>query len=271
MSERVALVTGASRGIGRATAIALGDAGFAVALVARSGSALEETCSLVEQAGTKAVVAVADVTDAAAVARTVETIERDVGPIDVLVNNAGSLRAIGPLWETDPEDWWSDVMTSLAGAYNCCREVVPRMLAQGGGRIVNVTSYAGTRPAPYQSGYGCAKAALTSLTESLAAELGEHGISVFGVAAGFTATAMTEHLTTSEAGRRWLPEAGRGGRVVDAEQTGRLIADLAGGRADELSGRLLHTLDEVDVLLAAVDEIVRDDLYAPRVRRLPGR
>ena len=270
MSPRVAVVTGASRGIGRATALALGHAGFAVAVVARSAPALEETRLLVEQTGTTAVASVADVTDLHAVARTVEAIERDTGAITVLVNNAGSLRAIGPLWDVDPDDWWSDVTTSLAGAYNCCREVVPRMLARGDGRIVNLTSYAGVRPAPYQSGYGCAKAAVNSLTESLAAELEEHGLSAFSVAPGFTRTEMTEHLTSSEAGRQWLPDTGSG-RVVDAEQTAQLIARLAGGEADDLSGRLLHTLDEIDVLLAEIDEIRHDDLYAPRVRRLPGR
>jgi NAD(P)-dependent dehydrogenase (short-subunit alcohol dehydrogenase family) len=270
MSDRVAIVTGASRGIGRATAIELARTGFAVALLARSAPALEETRLLVEATGGTAVAVVADVTDRGVVARAVEEIERDAGAIGLLVNNAGSMRAIGPLWEADPEDWWSDVLTSLAGAYNCCREVVPRMIERGEGRIVNLTSYAGTRPAPYQSGYGCAKAALNSLTESLAAELGEHGLRVFGVAAGFTRTEMTDHLTSSEAGRRWLPDSG-GGRTVEPEQTARLIARLAGGGADELSGRLLHTLDEVDALLAGIEEIHRDELYAPRVRRLPGR
>ena len=270
MSDRVAIVTGASRGIGRATAIELARAGLTVAVVARSAPALEHTRILIEESGGAAVAVVADVTDREAVARAVEEIERSAGPIRVLVNNAGSMRAIGPLWEVDPEDWWSDVLTSLAGAYNCCREVVPRMLERGDGRIVNLTSYAGARPAPYQSGYGCAKAALNSLTESLAAELGDRGLSVFGVAAGFTRTEMTDHLTSSEAGRRWLPDSGSG-RVVDAEQTARLISRLASGAADELSGRLLHTLDELDALLAGIDEIRREDLYAPRVRRLPGR
>jgi NAD(P)-dependent dehydrogenase (short-subunit alcohol dehydrogenase family) len=270
MSDRVAVVTGASRGIGRATALALGNAGFAVAVVARSSEALEETRRLLEQTGTTAVAVVADVTDPEAVARTVEAIELNEGAIDVLVNNAGSLRAIGPLWETDPREWWSDVMTSLAGAYNFCREVAPRMIARGEGRIVNLTSYASARPAPYQSGYGCGKAALNSLTESLAAELEEHGVSVFGVAPGFTRTEMTASLRTSEAGRRWLPEVGSGS-VVEAEQTAQLIARIAGGGADELSGRLLHALDEIDVLLAEINVIRREDLYAPRVRRLPGR
>lgn len=270
MSDPVALVTGASRGIGRATAIALGRDGFTVTLVARSAPGLEETRLLVEESGGAALTVVADVTDAAAMTDAVETVESEVGPINLLLNNAGSLRAIGPLWETSPSDWWSDVTTSLAGTYNLCHEVVPLMLARGEGRIVNLTSYAGTRPAPYQSAYGAGKAAVNSLTESLAAEVGAGGINVFGIAAGFTHTDMTHHLTTSPEGRRWLPEAGSG-RVVAPEDTAQLIAFLAGGGGDELSGRLLHTLDEVDALLAAVDEIRRDDLYVPRVRRLPGR
>jgi len=270
MSDRVALVTGASRGIGRATAIALADAGFAVGVLARSARQLEETRLLVEQVGAPAVAAVADVTDATAIARAVDEIERKAGAVTLLVNNAGSMRAVGPLWEVDPEAWWSDVSTTVGGAYNCCRHVVPRMIERGEGRIVNLTSYAGVRPAPYQSGYGCGKAALNSFTESLAAELGELGVSVFGVAAGFTRTDMTEHLTSSEAGRRWLPGAGSG-RIVTPEQTARLIVRLAEGSADDLRGRLLHTLDQVDVLLAEIDEIRRDELYAPRLRRLPGR
>ena len=270
MSQPVALVTGASRGIGRATAIALGREGFALALVARSGAGLEETRQLVEESDVRALTVVANVTDGDAIARSAEEIERELGPIAVLVNAAGSLGAIGPLWEADASDWWLDVMTSIAGVYNLCREVVPLMLARGDGRIVNLTSYAGTRPAPYQSAYGAGKAAVNSLTESLAAEIGAQGISVFGVAAGFTHTDMTERLTSSPEGRRWLPEAGSG-RVVDAEDTARLIAFLAGGGADELSGRVLHTLDDVGALLAAIDEIRREDLYAPRVRRLPDR
>jgi NAD(P)-dependent dehydrogenase (short-subunit alcohol dehydrogenase family) len=270
MNDRVALVTGASRGIGRATAIALGDAGFAVGVVARSAPELEETRLLVERTGAAAVATVSDVTDATAVARAVDEIEAILGAVTVLVNNAGSLRAIGPSWEVDPEAWWSDVSTTLAGAYNCCRRVAPRMIERGEGRIVNLTSYAGIRPAPYQSGYGCGKAALNSFTESLAAELGELGVGVFGVAAGFTQTGMTEHLTSSEAGKRWLPTAGSG-RTVTPEQTARLIVRIAEGEADDLSGRLLHTLDEVEVLLAEIGVIRRDDLYAPRLRRLPGR
>jgi 3-oxoacyl-[acyl-carrier protein] reductase len=265
---QVAVVTGASRGIGRATALSLADAGFALGLVARSADALDETRALVERRGTGAVSVPADVTDPQAARSAVAAIEERLGPVTALVNNAGSLRAIGPLWEVDAEDWWLDVQTSLGGAFNFCREVVPRMIERREGRIVNVTSYVAVRPTPYQTGYACGKAAVGSLTEALAASLEDFGIKAFAVAPGFTRTEMTEHLTESVAGRRWLPEVGKG-RVVEAEQSARLIALLAAGAADELSGRLVHALDDVELLLQRIGEIRRDDLYAPRLRRLP--
>ena len=265
---QAALVTGASRGIGRATALALADAGFALGLVARSADALGETQELVEALGGRAVRVAADVTDPSAVKSAVAEIEEGVGPVTVLVNNAGSLRAIGPLWEVDPDDWWLDVRTSLGGAFNLCREVVPRMLERREGRIVNVTSYVAVRPTPYETGYACGKAALGSLTEALAASLDGYGIRAFAVAPGFTRTEMTDHLAESAAGRRWLPEVGKG-RVLEADESARLITFLAVGGADELNGRLLHALDDVDVLLGRLPEIRRDDLYVPRLRRLP--
>ena len=147
----------------------------------------------------------------------VVAIEDEAGDrITVLVNNAGSLRAIGPLWEVDPEDWWLDVRTSLGGAFVCCREVVPRMIRHGEGRIVNLTSYVAVRPTPYQTGYAAGKAGIVSLTEALAASLEGSGVKAFSVAPGFTATEMTRHLVESEAGKRWLPDVGKG-RSVDAE------------------------------------------------------
>jgi len=265
----VAIVTGAGRGIGRATALALAQRGYSVGLIARSAAELEETRTLVRQAGGEAIAAPADVTDGEAVAHAVAALAGEGEVVSVLVNNAGSLRAIGPLWEVDPADWWADVHSSLGGAFNLCRAVVPGMIARGSGRIVNVVSYAGTRPAPYQTAYGSAKAALANLTESLAASLAANGVQAFAVAPGYTDTAMTRGLVESEAGRTWLPEAGAG-RVVDAALAAELIATLASGCADALSGRLVHALDEVDELLARIDEIRSDDLYVPRVRRLPG-
>jgi len=266
----VALVTGASRGIGRATALALAEDGFRVALVARSAPGLRETRELVEKRGGTALDLVADVTDAEAAGEALAATGQRLGPVDLLVNNAGSLRALGPLWEVRPHDWWTDVTTSLGGAYNLCRAVVPDMIPRGRGRIVNVTSYAALRPAPYQTGYAAGKAALAALSEALAASLADEGIAVFSVAPGFTETDMTRQLTESDAGRRWFPDEGRR-EPLDAASTAELIARLASGSADALSGRLLHTLDDLDVLLARIDEIRRDDLYVARLRRLPGR
>jgi NAD(P)-dependent dehydrogenase (short-subunit alcohol dehydrogenase family) len=265
----VALVTGASRGIGRATALALADAGFAVGLLARSREALEETRELVAERGVGAACVAVDVTDPDTVERAVAVLEQELGTVEALVNNAGSMRAIGPLWEVDPADWWMDVHTSLGGAFALCRAVVPGMIERRAGRIVNVVSYAAVRPAPFQSGYAAGKAALASLTEALAASLDEHGVQAFSVAPGFTRSEMTRRLTESDEGRRWFPEAGSG-RVVEAEDSAKLIVALASGAADELSGRLLHTLDDLETLLARQEEIRRDDLYALRLRRLPG-
>jgi 3-oxoacyl-[acyl-carrier protein] reductase len=265
----VAVVTGASRGVGRATALALADARFALGLVSRSAADLEEAQRLAEVRGVEVVSVVADVTDAHAVHEAIATIEEGIGPISVLVNNAGSLHAIGPLWEVRVDDWWGDVLTSLGGTFNLCREVVPRMIERLEGRIVNVTSYVAVRPAPYQTGYASAKAGVHSLTEALAASLEEYGIKVFSVAPGYTPTEMTQHLTESVAGRRWLPKVGQG-RILDPDHSAQLIAVLAGGGADELNGRFLHALDDVETLLAGIEEIRRDDLYVPRLRRLPG-
>ena len=266
----VALVTGASRGIGRATALALAEAGFDVGLLARSRDALEETRELAVARGVGAACAAVDVTDRDAVERAVAEVQQELGrPVEALVNNAGSMRAIGPLWEVDPDDWWLDVRTSLGGAFVCCREVVPRMIRRGEGRIVNLTSYVAVRPTPYQTGYAAGKAGVGSLTEALAASLEGSGVKAFSVAAGFTRTEMTRNLVESEAGKRWLPDVGKG-RTIEAERTAHLIAWLASGAGDELNGRLIHSLDDPRELVRRIDEIRRDELYAPRLRRLPA-
>jgi NAD(P)-dependent dehydrogenase (short-subunit alcohol dehydrogenase family) len=265
--NRVALVTGGSRGLGRAMAIALGDAGFEVVVAATSRRDLDETRERLEERGVVAFGVTLDVRDRAAVGEVVRQIESRAGAVGVLVNNAGSLRAVGPLWQVDPDDWLADVETSLVGAFNCCREVLPAMIERGEGRIVNVVSYAAARSSPYTTGYAPAKAALANLTEGLAGSLAGTGVTAFAVAPGLTDTAMTRHLVESEAGRKWLPEMGERA-FVDPALTARLVASLAGGAADDLSGRVLHTLDVPADLLAHLDEIRRRDLYALRLHRL---
>jgi NAD(P)-dependent dehydrogenase (short-subunit alcohol dehydrogenase family) len=261
------MVTGAGRGIGKATAIALAEAGFSVGLVGRGRQELEQTAAEVAERGMDQLVAVADVTDRHSMHQAVSDIQTRLSSIDVLVNNAGSMAAIGPIWEVDPDDWWSDVRTSLWGAFVCCREVVPRMIERQCGRIVNLTSYVAVRPSPYLSGYAAAKAGLASLTEALAASLEPYGVRAFSVSPAFTDTELTRAARQSDAGARWLPGFGEG-RVVEAERSAALIACLAAGFGDALNGRFLHTLDDVELLVEQIDEVRRQELYVPRVRRL---
>jgi NAD(P)-dependent dehydrogenase (short-subunit alcohol dehydrogenase family) len=192
----------------------------------------------------------------------VERAVAELGPVDVLVNNAGTLAAIAPLAEADADDWWLDVETSVRGAFNCTRAVLPGMLERGRGTIVNVSSYAAIRPSPNTSGYAAAKAALLNLTETLAAETGGTGVAVFAISPGFVRTAMTDRLLESGL----VPGAGSGG-AVEAERAGRLVAFLASGAADALSGRFLHVLDDWEELARSADELGRDELYVMRLRR----
>ena len=268
-SRGVVLVTGGSRGLGRAVALGLGAAGFAVAVVGRSAGELEETRAQLDVGGVPSVACVADVVDPAAVDRAVGVTETELGPISTLVNNAGSSRAIGPVWEVDPQDWWTDIETSLGGTFNFCRRLIPGMIARQRGRILNVSSYAGVRAAPYQSGYACGKAALTNLTESLAASLSGHGVRVFAITPGFVDTELTRQMTKTANGRRWLPEAAARASL-DPDLFVGLAVTIALGGADALSGRFLHALDDIDELLHRTNEIERDDLYVPRLRRLPS-
>jgi NAD(P)-dependent dehydrogenase (short-subunit alcohol dehydrogenase family) len=263
----VAFVTGGSRGTGRAIALGLGAAGFSVAIIARSAEALAETHALLEDQGVPSVACEADVRDPDAVASAVATAEKELGPISTVINNAGTSLAIGPLWEVDPRDWWTDVETSLGGAFNVCRCVIPGMIARGQGRILNVSSYAGLRAAPYQNGYGCAKAGLANLTESLAVSLRQYGIRVFTVTPGFVRTDLTTQLIKSPQGQQYLPEL-QGRDALDADLFVRLTVTVALGGADILSGRFLHALDDISKMVRRFGDIESEDLYVPRLRRL---
>jgi NAD(P)-dependent dehydrogenase (short-subunit alcohol dehydrogenase family) len=245
----------------------LGAQGFAVCVVARTATEVEETADTITSNGGRAIALRADVTDREAVERTVGAAEERLGPIDLLVNNAGRAHAIGPVWEVDPEDWWQDVEANLRSAFLCARAVLPGMLERSAGRIVNVASYVALRPTPYISGYAAAKAAVLSFTEALAASVGESGVRVFALTPGLFKSELMRYLMESEAGQHWLPGIGQGGRWVEPERLARLIVFLASGAGDAFHGRFLHALDDLDELVARVDEIERDDLFTPRLRR----
>ena len=148
LDGQVALVTGGGRGIGRAIGEALAAAGARVALAARSGDELAEAVGAVEAAGGVARGWRLDVTDLGAVAGVVEEAEAALGPVTLLVNNAGTAQEPGPLWEADPGDWWRDLEVHVRGAFNCCRAVLPGLVERRRGRVVNIGSLIGARDEP---------------------------------------------------------------------------------------------------------------------------
>lgn len=271
---QVAIITGASRGIGLAIAQALAAQDVAVALVGRSEATLQAASETIRKMGGQAIPLRANVTDQQAVDSLVEETIRRLGPIDLLVNNAGIGTAVGPIWEVSPENWWQDVATNLLGTFLCSRAVLPGMISRRHGRIINIVSAFGIQTdaqrttTPYVSSYSCSKAAVMTLTHNLAATTQAHGVRVFGLRPGFVRTALLEDTAQSPAGKQWLPELQAlldSGRFVSAELTARWVMFLASGAADDLSGRALSARDDMETVLARGDEIRREGLYALRL------
>lgn len=263
VSGQVALVTGGGRGIGRAIAEALAAAGAAVAVGARSADALAETVGRIESAGGRALAVTVDVTEVVDVTSAVEEVERHLGPIDLLVNNAGAGTASGPLWEGDPEAWWRDVTVNLRGPFLCARAVLPGMIARGRGRIVNVASRAGVGPYPFASAYGVGKTALIRLTETLALELRGKGLSVFAIHPGVVRTAMVDAtLDDPWVGPRFRQLLEQGADVPP-ERAAALVVALARGQGDRLTGRYITVDDDLAQLTRAVQ--ANDALHTLRL------
>ena len=193
----MSVITGGGRGIGRVLARALADAGAAVGLIARSADELAQTVRLVTDADGTAAAACADVTDGHAVAEAIDALRRQLGPADLLVNNAGVSGPFGDVWQVDAGDWWRAVEINLRGAFLCSQAVLPGMTARGAGRIVNITSQAGVFRWPQVSAYSVSKAAVIKFTENLAAEAGRSGVRAFSVHPGLTPIGLTDGFITT--------------------------------------------------------------------------
>jgi 3-oxoacyl-[acyl-carrier protein] reductase len=193
LEGRVALVTGASRGIGKACGLALAEAGAQVVLGSRSLEAVEEGARAIQSLGRQALGLALDVSSADSVKAAVDKTVAAWGKIDVLVNNAGITKD-NLLMRMKPEDWEAVLKTNLDGAYHCIRAVLPGMVRQRYGRIINIASVVGQTGNPGQANYVASKAGLIGLTKAVAAEVASRNITVNAVAPGFIATAMTEKL-----------------------------------------------------------------------------
>ncbi len=194
LRDRVSLVTGASRGIGRAIALHLAEAGSDLALVARGREGLDETASACAALGVRAHIAPLDIADSTAVHEGVATILKEMGRLDHLVNNAGVV-GDGLLLRMKREQWDRVIQVNLGGAFDMTRAVLPAMVRARYGRIVNISSVVALMGNPGQSNYCAAKAGLIGLTKSLAREVASRQITVNAVAPGFIATDMTRDLS----------------------------------------------------------------------------
>jgi NAD(P)-dependent dehydrogenase (short-subunit alcohol dehydrogenase family) len=250
LEGQIALVTGGGRGIGRLIAHELADAGMRVAVAARSTRQVQETA---KEIGGLAVTA--DVSKWEHVEAMTSTVERELGAIDLLVNNAGVGPARTPTWEQDSADWWRVFEINLLGAYLCCRAVLPGMIERRRGRIVNTGSGASYLPRGGPPSYGASKAALGRFGELLANEVAGHGIAVFVISPGLVRTEMTDQFGDDAP---WTPP----------ELAPRLVRTLASGRADRLAGRYIHAEhDDIEALIERADEIEQRDLNAIRLQR----
>jgi len=254
---QVGIVTGGGRGIGRAVAEALARAGAAVSVAARSPNEVAETSKAIAANGGRVVAIPTDVRDASAVHRLVATTEQELGPVTLLVNNAGTPGPAGNDWEVDAEQWWECQEVIVRGAFLCSKAVVPGMLTRGTGCIINIASVTGTRAYPPIMATSVAKTALIRMTEGLAKTAGPQGLRVFAIHPGVVKTRL---LLSYDLG---LPEE----VYAPPERAAELCVQLASGSYDRLSGRFLTIDDDLDALVQRGDDLAQQEHLLLRINQ----
>lgn len=260
LTGQVALVTGAGRGFGRAIAHALAAEGAAVALAARSAEQLDAVAAAIVAAGGTACAVVCDLTQPASIAAALAEVERTLGPIDLLVSNAGVPGPFGPLWEVDADEWWRAQELHVRAPYLLLHGVLPGMVARGRGRAICVSAKAARIVAPHLSAYCTGKIAQNRLVAQAGAELAGSGVVAFAIDPGFVPTQLARDTMDDPGAQKHL-----GGMVerlkerfadpdanADLDRCARRCVALASGKYDALSGGYFELPDDLDALLEAL-------------------
>lgn len=238
LEGKVAIVTGAGRGLGRAMAVALAHAGADVCLAARSEGQLEAVAAQVEQCGRRAIAVPTDVTDAGAVRQLVAATVARLGGLDILVNNSGVVDST-PLLEQEPEAWDRVIATNVRGTYLATRAAGARMVEQGSGKVVNIASNFAFTGVAGHAAYCASKAAVVGFTRAMAVEWAPHGVQVNALAPGYFATDMNAALRADPDALTKVLRAVPARRMGQPEELSAWLVLLAGPASDFMTGETI--------------------------------
>jgi len=270
LKDKVAVVTGAGRGIGRAIALAFAREGADVVVISRTLSEVEETAAQIRALGRHALALRVDVSRMEDVENMVKSALQEFGRIDVLVNNAGILGPVGSLVENDANHWIETIKVNLIGTFLCSKMVLPIMIKQRGGKVINLSGGGAANPRSRFSAYAVSKAAVVRLTETLAEEVKEFNIQVNAIAPGAIYTRLHDQIlnTGSKAGGKALEVSRRvkktGGTPSEVPAT--LAVFLASDESEGLTGRLISAVwdDWRNLSKKRIKEIMSKELYTLR-------
>ncbi len=239
LEGKVAIITGASKGIGRALSLTFAQEGARVVCAARSADLVTETAGLVEKAGGRAIAVTADASKEDDVTRMIEAGVAAFGTITTLINNAGDGGPTKPVQDYTMEDWLYTIHSCLTSSYVCTRFVVPEMIKAGGGAIVNISSMAGRRGLPYRIGYCSAKAGQVGMTYGMALELGPHGIRVNCVAPGAVEGDRIDRVIAGQASVRGISVEAMRQTIIDRSPLKRITT------ADDIASATLFLASDL--------------------------
>jgi len=269
LQDKVAIVTGGGRGIGKAIALAFAQEGADIVIFARSMPELRETANQIQALGRQALAISGDVSSKENVDNMVRLTLSEFGTIDILINNAGIQGPIGPMVENDVDHWIQTISTNLIGQFLCAQAVLPVMIQKRQGKIINLSGGGSTHPRPYFTAYSASKAAVVRFTETLAEEVKEFNIQVNAIAPGAANTRLLEQILAAgeAAGEKALVEAREqvktGGTPL--EKPTSLAVFMVSDEFDGLTGRLISAVyDDWSGIPRHIPEIMASDYYTMR-------